>query len=131
MTDTFNSCKDAVAYAMAHARGPRAARPSYGQGPKGYRSAWDGCAVRACMVRAGIAKGSPEERAIEDWACKGGEKPVKLERALRRELDDAELLKRPTTELTRRRDLAVVTWVDSDTGAEVETRSLAREDDEG
>ncbi len=129
MTDTFNSCRDAVAYALSHRRGPQAARPSHGRGPKGYRSPWDGCAVRACMTNAGIAPDSPEERALYDWATGGGPKPVKTERALRRELDFHGLLKRKTQDMTRRRDIAIVTWVDPETGLVVETKAEAREDD--
>jgi hypothetical protein len=127
---TFNSCRDAVAYALSHRKGPQAARPSMGKGPKGYRSAWDGCAVRACMVRAGIHPDSPEEMALELWAQGRGPKPSKAERRLRKELDAHGLLKRPTNELTSRRDLAVVTWVDPETGLEMSSKAAARGDEE-
>ena len=130
MTDTFNSSRDAVAYALSHRRGPQAARPSHGRGPRGFRSAWDGSAVRACLVRCGIQPDSNAEKELHAWACEGGPKPIALERKLRRELDSHGLLKRHEPQaMTRRRDLAVVTWIDPETGAEVSTKAAAREDD--
>jgi len=130
MSDTFPSCKQAVAYALSHRRGPQAARPSHGGGPKGFRSAWDGCAVRACMQRIGIKPDSPGEVAMRQWALEGGAKPVELERMLRRELDKHGLLKRPEPQpFTRRRDLSVVEWTDPETGAVISTKGIAREDD--
>ncbi len=129
MTATFNSSRDAVAYALARSRGPQAARPSMGRTPGGYRSEWDGSAVRGCMVRAGVAKGSPEEREFELWVQKGGAKPA-LERALRVELDAHGLLRRPEPAMSRA-DLVDVVWVDPETGEEeVLARSVAREGDE-
>ncbi|MGH1451341.1 MAG: hypothetical protein ACRBBM_18200 [Pseudomonadaceae bacterium] len=127
---TFNSCRDAVAYALSHRKGPQAARPSHGRGPGGYRDAWDGSAVRACMVNVGIKPDSPCEIAMRQWALEGGAKPVELERMLRCELDFHGLLKRtPQHQLTRRSDLVNVTWTDPNTGAEVSHRGAAREDD--
>lgn len=130
MSDTFPSCRSAVAYALSHRRGPQAARPSHGGGPKGFRSAWDGSAVRACMVNVGIKPDTPEEAAMVEWALEGGAKPVELERKLRRELDAHQLLKRPEHEpFTRRRDLVDIDWHDPETGAVISTRGIAREDD--
>ncbi len=131
MSDTtFDSCKDAVAYALNHRKGPQAARPSLGKGPKGYRSPWDGCAVRGCMTRAGIEPDSPEERALDLWARGGGPKPIKVERRLRKELDAFGMLKRPSNDLTSRRDYAVVTWQDPETGLETHNSAIARGDEE-
>lgn len=130
MTDTFNGSRDAVAYALSHRRGPQAARPSLGRGPGGFRSAWDGSAVRACMVRCGVQPDSSAERELHAWACEGGPKPVVLERKLRRELDSFGLLKRHEPQaMTRRCNLAVVTWTDPETGAEVTTKAAARSED--
>ncbi len=127
---TFNSCRDAVAYALSHRKGPQAARPSHGRGPGGYRDAWDGSAVRACMTRCGIRPDSLEERELYDWAIGKGPKPTGIERKLRRELDSHGLLKRtPQHQLTRRSDLVNVTWTDPNTGAEVSHRGAAREDE--
>jgi len=122
---TFASAKQAVAYALSHRRGPQLRRASLGSSPQGtYRDPWDASLVRAAMVRAGIAPGSPEERELADWARGQGPKPPELERALRRELDAAGLLARPETEVTRRSALVLVSWTDPDTGLPVEMVSL-------
>ncbi|MEL6705865.1 MAG: hypothetical protein AAFP15_16480 [Bacteroidota bacterium] len=127
---TFNSCRDAVAYALSHRKGPQAARPSFGGGPKSYRSPWDGSAVRACMHAVGIMPDSPEERALYDWARGGGPKPTGIERKLRAKLDEHGLLKRHDHEQVNplpRESLELVEWEDPDTGATIQTVTTRRE----
>ena len=82
------------------------------------------------MARAGIAAGSELERELDAWARGSGPKPVAAERALRRELDEAGLLERPSTTLTSRSQLVHVEWTDADTGEPLETLGTAREGDE-
>ncbi len=129
MTDTFNSTSDAVAFALSCRRGPQAARPSLGKTPKGYRSGWDASQVRACMQRVGIEIDSHEERELEAWVFSGGPKPIKLERALRVELDNHGLLKREVA-VVDMPVMARVTFTDADTGAEVTTMQEIRREGE-
>lgn len=118
---TFDSVKEAVAYALSRRRGPQMARPSTGGPPRAWRSPWDASQVRACMAKAGVAAGSLEEGELEAWARGSGPKPVASERALRVEMDAAGLLRRPAE--IERTPLVRITWQDPDTGDEVSTLS--------
>lgn len=112
---SFASCKEAIAYALSHRRGPQLRRSALGRSPSGtYRDPWDASLVRACLSAAGVAPDSHEERELGAWARGTGPKPIAIERRVRRALDDAGLLSRADT--IERQTLVHVEWVDPDTG---------------
>lgn len=123
----FSSWRDAVSYAYAIHQGPGRARQA--DGPKGYRSIWDGVAVFGAMNAIGIDPWGPGGHALYEAATKKGRTPSKLARRLKAALVDYELIPAEQVQVSRR-DLVNVTWTDPETGAAMRMAGNVRGDEE-
>ncbi len=124
----FGSPRQALAYMLAHHRGPSLARPKYHDAPGDTgRSHWDGPMIGALLYGpriptepgaspgCGVERGSDLDRAIQKWATTAYTDPppevLAVERRMRAIMHAQGMLRE------RRRVVSVRRWVDPDGAA--------------
>lgn len=131
LTTKFRSARDALAYAMDTARGPRCTTMRLDNTPREYRDPEAGSAVRAILRGdLGIEPGSPLWKQVEGVIFYGqphNDKTRNVERRVRAILGQHGMLDDQPEVETVEVELEDVVFIDIETGAEVQTVREVRE----